>query len=381
MATTDLPSSADDASQPRPDPLLQDSGKRWRELLTRISLEVAGPLTEAVERINALTTTGRIDRQSLRALKAEVESARQAGLVGQQIIRFASQQLRQSPERLHLAQIMRSVLSHRSRELQARCIQVDQSFRPVEVQADASLLFSLLNAVIDWAMVHSESSLALQIESKSATSHARLICSFRHVRTAANDQTGQDADESPFDSPSWFLIEQISWTMGLMLERDDASSVATLSLGFPRTLDEESEIRSFRNAEDFQPSPNAKPLAGSHVLVVAAQRDLRLQIRGAVRNMGLIVDYVSSVEEAVEFCREGLPHAIVVESNLADEAFAGLRADIVAEVPDFAFIEIVDESAAFEISSFSSSQMARVGRDAVQTSLPSALLFELSKGL
>ncbi|MDB5819292.1 MAG: hypothetical protein JWQ11_2932 [Rhizobacter sp.] len=360
---------------------LQDSGKRWRDLLTRISLEVAGPLTEAVERINALTTTGRIDRQSLRALKTEVEAARQAGLVGQQIVRFASGHLRQSPERLHLSQIMRSVLSHRSRELQARGIQVDQSFRPVEVQADASLLFSLLNAVIDWAMAHTQSTLALQIESKSATSHAQLICSFRHAGPLEKD-VGEEVDASPLDSPSWFLIEQISWTMGLMLDRDDASSVATLSISFPRTLDEESDVRSDRSAEqDFEPSANAKPLAGSHVLVVAAQRELRLQIRSAVRNMGLIVDYVSSVEEAVEFCREGLPHAIVVESSLAVDAFALLRAEIVAEVPDFAFIEIVDESTTFEISSFSSSQMARVGRDAVQTSLPSALLFELSKGL
>lgn len=381
MATNDLSINADETQEPRASLSAQDSGKRWRDLLTRISFEVAGPLTEAVERINALTTTGRIDRQSLRALKTEVEAARQAGLVGQQIVRYASSQLRQSPERLHLAQIMRSVLSHRSRELQARGIPVDQSFRPVEVQTDASLLFSLLNAVIDWAMAHSQSAISLQIESKSATSHARLICSFRHAGSVEREP-GEEPDSSPLDSPSWFLIEQIAWTMGLMLDRDDASSVATLSLGFPRTLDEESEVRSSRNADDdFQPSANAKPLAGSHVLVVAAQRELRLQIRSAVRNMGLIVDYVSSVEEAVEFCREGLPHAIVVESSLADEAFANLRSGIVAEVPDFAFIEIVDESTAFEISSFSSSQMARVGRDAVQTSLPSALLFELSKGL
>ena len=37
---------------------------------------------------------------------------------------------------------------------------------------------------------------------------------------------------------------------------------------------------------------------------------------GALRDMGLIIDFVSSIEEAAAFCREGLPHAIVVEALL-----------------------------------------------------------------
>ena len=50
-------------------------------------------------------------------------------------------------------------------------------------------------------------------------------------------------------------------------------------------------------------------------------------------------------------------------------------------MPDFVFIEIVEEGNAFEMSGFSGTSMARVGRDVLATSLPSALLFELSKGL
>src|SRR5437870_2392812 len=70
--------------------------ERWRALLTQVGGEIAGPLTAAMERITALSTTGKIDRQSLRALRDEVEAARRAGMVGQQLARFASGRVRQS---------------------------------------------------------------------------------------------------------------------------------------------------------------------------------------------------------------------------------------------------------------------------------------------
>ena len=97
--------------------------------------------------------------------------------------------------------------------------------------------------------------------------------------------------------------------------------------------------------------------------------------------MGLIVDFVNTVEEAAEFCREGLPHAIIIESIQNGERFGLLREEISAEVPEFVFIEIIEEGATFEMSGFSGSTMARVGRDVLSSSLPSALMFELSKGI
>ena len=42
-------------------------------------------------------------------------------------------------------------------------------------------------------------------------------------------------------------------------------------------------------------------------------------------------------------------------------------------------MEIIEEGNTFEISGFGGLNMARVGRDAIMASLPSALMFELSK--
>jgi len=90
-------------------------------------------------------------------------------------------------------------------------------------------------------------------------------------------------------------------------------------------------------------------------------------------------DLSNSIDEAREFCRGGLPHAIVVESVLRGDRFNEMRSEVDSEGADVVFIEIIEEGNTFEISGFGGRNMARVGRDAIMTSLPSALMFELSK--
>ena len=49
------------------------------------------------------------------------------------------------------------------------------------------------------------------------------------------------------------------------------------------------------------------------VKVTAAPGLTRIEFIGE-QNMGLVVDFVNSVDEASDFCRDGLPHAIVIEA-------------------------------------------------------------------
>jgi len=374
--------AAPSRSHPAPPAEEGDAAQRWHRLVAEIGAATATQLTSALERIHALITSGKIDRAGLRALRDEVDGARQAGMIGQQIARFASGRLRQSHERLQLADTLQGVLAHRHRETQSRGIVLKPALKPAEVIVDASLLFSLLNTVLDWALAHAQSNIEFRIELKSWPPHAQLICRFAH-RPA--DQQG-DGDRPPepaaLESLAWRLLEQTAWTMGLPLDRRDDALYSTLTIEFPRTAADELEgVTTMEMDEGFAPSTNSKPLAGSHVLVVSSRRDLRVQIRDALRNMGLIIDFVASVEEAADFCRDGLPHAMIIESIQRGERFAHLREEISAEVPDFVFIEIIEEGNTFEMSGFSGSNVARVGRDVIESSLPSALMFELSKGL
>jgi hypothetical protein len=356
--------------------------ERWRTLVSEIGAEIAGPLTAALERINSLTSTGRIDKRGLRALREEVEAARQIGMIGQQLTRFASGRVRQTHERLQLADVLNGTLAHRARETQARGINLKPSLNPAEVIVDASLLFSLLNTTIDWALANAQSQIDFAIDIKSWPANARLACRFAHrpvdeLADGANAQAPRG-----LDSLHWRLLEQTAWAMGLVVERKDEAHMTTLVLEFPRTASPETEVVGKVEIDDgFAPSSNSRPLAGSHVLVISARREMRVQIRDALRNMSLLIDFVNSIDEASAFCSEGLPHAVVVESIQTGARFENFREEILAEVPDFVFIEIVEEGATFEMSGFSGSANARVGRDALASSLPSALMFELSKSI
>jgi hypothetical protein len=184
------------------------------------------------------------------------------------------------------------------------------------------------------------------------------------------------------DSLTWRLIEQTAWTMGLVVERKDVAGVTTLVLEFPKTAGEEMAGLSATEIDDASSqSGNSKALAGSHVLVIASRREVRVLIRDAIKNMSMLVDFVGSVEEAASFCREGLPHAIIIDSIQKGSRFTHFRDEILDEVPDFVFIEILEQGSTFEMSGTNGAQMARIGRDVVASSLPAALMFELSRGL
>jgi hypothetical protein len=356
--------------------------ERWHDLVSQVGAEIAAPLTAALERIHVLTATGKIDRAGLRALRDEVEQARQIGMIGQQLTRFASGRVRQSHEVLQLEEVMKSVLALRSRETQARGIALKPLLKSARVIVDGSLLFSLLNATLDWALANAQEHIEFTIDFKTWPARARLTCRFAHRPADQDDESVTAAVLPRLDSLHWRLIEQTAWTMGLVVDRKDVSGITTLVLEFPKTAGEEMEGLSASEIEDASAqSGNSKALAGSHVLVVASRREMRVLIRDALRNMSMLVDFVSSVDEAVSFCKEGLPHAIIIESIQRGERFASFRDEILAEVPDFVFIEILEQGSTFEMSGTNGAAMARIGRDAVVSSLPAALMFELSRGL
>ena len=141
-------------------------------------------------------------------------------------------------------------------------------------------------------------------------------------------------------------------------------------------------LPDFADTESEDPlaqAHNSQPLAGRHVVVLAARREVRNVVREALRAMGLMLDFVGSVEEAQALCADGLPHAMVYEASLGGDRFERLRGDMLAEVPGLAFIQIAEQGKAFEVLNLGGRQFASVGRDAIIESLPAALLFELSR--
>lgn len=356
---------------------------QWAEIVQQLGAEIAGPLSAALERIHNLVATGQIDRQGLRSLRESVAQAREAGMMGQQLARLASGRLRLSRERLQLAQLLRSVLAQRSRETQARGIQVRQMLKPVEVMADGSLMFALLNALMDWALTSTHSSIDLRLDLTPWPTKARLVCRFAHRSLDLLAEQRSAEPPTGLNSLAWRLVEQTALTMGVLPLREDSSGITVLTLEFPQTIGDEPGQQSPppEPEPEHLPSANSKPLAGSHLLIVTPRRELRSQLQDAVRHMGLIVDMVNSMEEAAQFCLEGLPHGLVFESAQRGAAFDLLRAELRQEVPDFSLIEVLDGEQLTQLSTATVDGIARIARQHLADALPSVLLFELSKSL
>lgn len=360
---------------------------QWAEIMQQLGAEIAGPLSAALERIHNLTSTGQIDRQSLRALREAVGQAREAGMMGQQLARLASGRLRLTRERLHLAQLLRSVLAHRSRETQARGIQVRQMLKPIEVVADGALMFSLLNALMDWALSSTHSSIDLRLDLTPWPAKARLVCRFAHRSLdLVEPPAARSAAPAALNSLAWRLVEQTALTMGVLPLREDTAGITVLTLEFPQTVGDEpglaggpAPVAPAPQAADSEPPHNSKPLAGSHLLIISPRRELRSQIMAAVQHMGLIIDAVSTVDEAAQFCAEGLPHGILFESALRGPAFERLRVELAREVPGLCFVELLDGEQLTQLSTATPEGMARIAQAHLADALPSVLLFELSK--
>ena len=361
-----------------------DATRHWLALVSEFGADVAGPLTAALERIDALTASGRITRADLRALREEVQQARQAGMLGQQLTILASGGVRHSPERLVLDDAARSVLTRRSGELPERDVVIQLAAERAEVIVDATLLFSLLNSLFDWAIGQSAGRCEFRTAGGDGAGNIELACVFEAARNepAIDDAAGPVRPPRPprLNALAWRILEQTAIAMGLTLQQHDDGPKRVLTLQFPFAPPEDAPLAPQPPAGDAAaPSANARPLAGSQVLVISSRREMRVQIRDALRNMGLMIDFVSSVNEAAQFAEGGAPDAVIIESIQRGERFARFRDDVSAKVPRVAFIEIVEQGRTFEKSGFGTEPLGRVGRDVIETALPAALVYELSK--
>ncbi|MCU0922631.1 MAG: hypothetical protein MUF16_20300 [Burkholderiaceae bacterium] len=359
------------------DPAAADS---FRELIGQLGREITAPMTSALERVNNFATTGRIDRAGLRALREEIECARRLALGAQQISRFASGRVRQAPERLNLTQSLRDALAQRSRETASRGIDLRQELKPAEVVVDASMWSALMQALLDWSFEHARSHIEFRIDVKSWPVHARLACRFAFI-PPDELYSQQTSAAQRLEAVPWQLLCRLSRTMGLQVQREDQGGNTRLTLEFPNTVREGMATLGALELDEAGPSgPNSQPMVGRHVLVIAARRETRNGVRDTLRSMGLMVDYVATIDEARQFCESGLPHAVIFEAALAGENFRRLRAEWSREVPTLAFIEIAEQGRELEVSDIGGQRTSRIGRDVIASALPSALSFELSQG-
>ncbi len=349
-------------------------------LLGQLGSEVASALSAALERVNALATTGKIGRKGLRELREYIELARRVGIMGQQVNRLASGRVRQQAERIDLTALLRDSLAQHQRQIESLGFQVRPLLGPAQVMADPTLIFTLVEALLEWSFEHARSAIDFRIELNEWPVFARLSAAFRSLSEEQVEQSLVSFAESTLQSMSWRLLQQAARTMELPIKLEEDGGTARVVIEFPRTVNDPSETAALRDRTDAERQGlNSKPLAGSHVLVLAARRETRSLVRDAIRHMGLMVDYVTTIDEAREFCKGGMPHAILHEGALGGERFERLRIDLLREMPKLVFIELSDDGKGLETRRVGDRQFSSLSLSSVIESLPPALMFELSR--
>lgn len=352
-------------------------------LIAQLGSEVATTLSAALDRVTALEASGQVDGETLRLLREEIDLARRAGIMGQQVVRLCNGQVQLADERLDLTALLREALRQRGREIELRGIEVRQVFAPALVKSDATLLFSLLQTVLDWAFEHTFSRIDLTLDVKNWPPHARLAVAFAHRPPDEVDSGtgGAPPMEDPaLNTMSWRLLQQTAAVLALRIQRTDPPGRTLLEFEFPETLSPRVEPAGTTDFEEsIAPALAPQPLVGRHVLVLAGRREVRNVVREALRPMGLMVDFVGSVEEVQQQCAEAMPHVVVYEASLGGQRFDRLRDELLARAPHLAFIQIAEQGKAMQVMNVAGHQVTSVGRDAIIESLPEALAFELMR--
>jgi hypothetical protein len=237
-------------------------------LLAQLGSEVANSLSSALERVNALTASGRIDRTSLRLLREEIDGARRAGIMGQQVERLSSGRVKMARERLDLTALVRETLMQRSREISVRGLEVRQELSPATVLSDTTLAYSMLETLMDWCFAHTVGRVDLRLQVLGWPNTARLSGSFPHCPPDEIDHGGK------LDSMAWRLLQQTAIVLGLRVQRKQVNGRTDFSFEFPDTvtptLAESQRALNEESSEHSTLSHNSQPLAGRHVLVLAS---------------------------------------------------------------------------------------------------------------
>ena len=355
------------------------------DVVARIGAEVSAPLTAALERVLALANSGRIDRHGLQALRQEIDSARRVGLRGQQIARLASGTVRQAVERLDLAQGLHEVLHGLAVHGYGRAITMPPAPTKAEVMGDASLLHAVLDAAADWSAALARANVDWRIEVRPWPVRARVLCRFAHLpadhagpRQTPGDGTSGSHHESRLDTLDWLLLTYTAHMAGVAVLRKDSPTHTLLTLEFLNTVNGTLEGAA---AMDLVATADggAQNIGGCQLLVLASRRSTRQRLREATHGQDLLIDSVSTVEDAALFCQDGAPQVLVYESAFNGAALVALQGQLDRNSPSVVQIEVLPSGDDCTMSTPGANAVSQLGIDALHNMLLPVLVLELGR--
>lgn len=310
-------------------------------VLVQIGPELLQPLVLALERLKSLQAEGdTVEVAALARLREPLRRARDAALMAHQIGRLGSGRVRPAHDRLQLNVLLEQICTQRRREAAARGLQLRAHLSLAEVQGDPTLLPSLINALLDWALNHTRSSIDIHLSLTPWPVRARLQCRYA---TQDLDQTRPPDRQVQTEGLRWMLVEHTASILGVAVRREDEGGVCVATLDFPvPRLQEVLDSLDLGPGAGESSGHNTQPFAGWHVLLVSPRVSLREQLRKVLEPQGWALDTVNSVDEAFQHCLSRLPQAILLDGQLRGPDVEQFYCHVRADAPRFPFIELVN---------------------------------------
>lgn len=342
----------------------------WPELLSALSDQFTESVSALQSQIDQLLAKGRISKLEHRTLNIPAERIKLAGVSAQQIQRFYGGRIRQSHEKINMADLVEGVLQERKQELGILGIALRRKLKPVEVLIDPTVAHTFVNAVLDWGLPFGNR-VDVRMDLNAWPQHARLLM------RVSNDGVPPSSSTSS-DSLSWMLIRQIALAAGgIEVERDVTAEGVSFTALFNRTVQAVDGISAVDLSDEH--SSMFKSLSGTYVLTISPSLQIRADVRDALREIGISSDSVVDFTQAREAIKGRMPNLIVVDSEIKDDDFDRFRDDLLREVFEFPFVEISPDDSSFDMSGFGEFSMAKVGRGNIREALGTAVMFELAK--
>lgn len=304
------------------------------DLLVELGSEIGLPLTQALDRLQALLAQADSPRELL-SLREPLRRAREAALLASQVGRLASGRVRPAASQCALHSALRQAIEMRRREAHARGLQLRLDTVDAQVIADPTLLASLLQALLDWALWHTRSSIDVQLALSSWPAQGRLRLRF------ALQELDQPTRSPPpsLNGLRWMLVLQTAAALGLTLRREDETGLCVAQIDFPLWHGD----LSLELPAHAQPTHghDTQPFAGWHAVIVSADDSFQGPIRAQMEALGWALETANSVDAAFQLCTEAMPQAIVVDGALAGADLDQWRCHVLAESPGFCFIEVL----------------------------------------
>lgn len=364
--------SAAVAAGSRPPERAVDAGPNlsWPDVVRQLGQEVAMSLNAASEQLERLNQLEPSLVRNLVPVTEAVERARQAGMAAQHVLRLCEDPPPQQRELLNLADVVRAVLTARADWLQRRQITVRHGLAQTRVFADASLLYMLVDELVQWAG-QMASNVTITVDRSGRTGRPRL-------RVAAWCDPSQ-VPEPVWRSIRWTLWHQLAHAVGAQSQLDSREDHVRVTLGL--TPVSEDQLASAIETS-VGPSSVSAVIQGCRVLVVSQQAQRRAQCMQALAGYGLILDGAEDMRQAERLAAQHLPDAVIYDGSVNASAIERLREDLQerAGTPT-AFVEIHDQAGApeFHASTIGAVSTGHVAAGSLGQSLGPALVFELCK--